>query len=167
MRPVKAILVLFLCTISFSAVALSEELTNQKKEAIRELIEITGAVNIGKQLSQAMIAEMTMMWKQSESDVPQKAFDILEEVVNSTIEEEMGSFVESCYPIYHKYLTLAEIRKMVEFYKTPVGKKVVETMPKMMQESMQASQQWVERIGNKVLHRLMVRLREEGIEIKK
>ncbi len=167
MKLVKTILVLFLCTISFSTVSFSEELTNQKKEAIKELIEITGAMDIARQLSQALTAQMTMILKKSRPDVPEEAFNILKEVVDSTIEEETGSLVELQYPIYHKYLTFNEIKKMVEFYKTPVGKKAVKVMPKMLQEGMQAARQWAQSVGNKVQQRINTRLREEGIEIKR
>jgi hypothetical protein len=167
MKLVKTILVVFLCTIFFSTNSFSEELSNQKKDAIKELIEVTGALNIGKQFSQMMVSQMTVMLKKSKSDVPEKAFDILKEVVDSTIDEEMSSFIELCYPIYHKYLTLDEIKKMIEFYKTPIGKKVVKVMPEMMQESMLAAQQWAQSIGIKFEKRFISRLKEEGIEIKK
>lgn len=71
------------------------------------------------------------------------------------------------YPIYHKYFTLDEIIRIVEFYKTPVGKKMVNLMPEMMQESIQAGEQWAQSLQSKFQQHFRARLREEGIEIKK
>lgn len=50
--------------------------------------------------------------------------------------------------VYARHYTVAEIEQMAAFYATPVGQKVMRTMPQVMSESMSASQQIMEpRIG--------------------
>lgn len=51
-------------------------------------------------------------------------------------------------PLYARHFTAAEIGQMSTFYKTPVGKKMLSTMPQIMTESMQISQRiMMPRIG--------------------
>jgi hypothetical protein len=51
-------------------------------------------------------------------------------------------------PLYARHFTAAEIKQMSAFYKTPVGKKMLSTMPQIMSESMQISQRvMMPRIG--------------------
>jgi uncharacterized protein len=57
-------------------------------------------------------------------------------------------------PNYDKYYTMEEINKMIEFYQTPLGKKVISTMPQIMQESVQAGQSWGKEVGEKVYNSL-------------
>lgn len=43
-------------------------------------------------------------------------------------------------PLYARHYTAAEIHEITAFYRTPVGAKMLATMPKLMQESMAISQ---------------------------
>ena len=46
-------------------------------------------------------------------------------------------------PLYARHFTVAEIKQMAAFYKTPVGKKMLAVTPQIMGESMQISQKIV------------------------
>lgn len=46
--------------------------------------------------------------------------------------------IDKMYPIYAKYFTVAEIRQLVAFYKSPIGAKTLNTMPQAINESLQA-----------------------------
>ena len=46
------------------------------------------------------------------------------------------------------------INKMIEFYQTPLGKKLVSTLPQIMQESMQVGQSWGKEVGDKIYNSL-------------
>jgi hypothetical protein len=57
-------------------------------------------------------------------------------------------------PIYDKYYTETDIDQLIEFYKSPVGKKMIEVQPQLTQESMLAGQTWGRQIAEKVMHRM-------------
>ena len=61
--------------------------------------------------------------------------------------------IELVVPIYDKYLTHDEIKIIITFYETPVGKKMIAVLPQIMQESMAAGQQWGKEIGERVVER--------------
>jgi uncharacterized protein len=44
-------------------------------------------------------------------------------------------------PIYAKYLSTEDAAKALEFYRTPAGKRVLQSMPQMLGESVSAAQQ--------------------------
>ena len=62
--------------------------------------------------------------------------------------------ITSMIPIYDKYYTTEEINKMIEFYQTPLGKKLIATMPQIMQASIQEGQSWGKEVGEKVYNSL-------------
>ena len=80
---------------------------------------------------------------------------------------EKGFFQQLIYPIYNKYVTLEEIRELIRFYKTPVGKKWISIVPNMLQESMQVSQAWAQSLGPEIQKRVFTRFEKEGIKINK
>jgi uncharacterized protein len=44
--------------------------------------------------------------------------------------------------IYVKHFTHDEVRALLDFYTTPVGRKVIRVMPMLAQESSAAGQRW-------------------------
>ena len=49
---------------------------------------------------------------------------------------DFSKIIETVYhPLYDKYFTADELKEMVVFYRTPVGRKLMESMPSLMQEA--------------------------------
>ncbi len=119
-----------------------------KEERIRELLRITEAVNLGLQMAQNLHAAM-------QAANPEVTDEIWDRFMSQV---ESSDFVELVVPIYAKYFTKDEIDQLIEFYDTPVGKKVISQMPMVLQESMAAGERWGEELGARVL----AELREEA-----
>ena len=85
----------------------------------------------------------------------------------STLQEELasGSMEDLIVPIYARYFTLSEIEELLDFYRTPIGRKTIEVMPLLTQESMQVGQSWGMAIGPVIGRRVSERLAAEGIEV--
>lgn len=122
--------------------------TTAKQADIRRLMELTGAGKLGVQVMNQMMAA----FKQSQTGVPDKFWnDFMAEV-------DPDEIVEMAIPSYDKHLTHAEIKELIKFYESPVGKKLISVQPEIMQECMVAGQEWGRKLGEKVAKRLQ----EEG-----
>lgn len=166
-KTMKINVVLLVALLSSSTVAFAEELTDAKKAAIKELMDMTGSAQIGEMFANAFLQQMTVALKSINPEIPPRAFTILEEEVNAVIREEMlekDSLYELIYPIYHNYLTLEDTRELIAFYNTPVGRKMIRVMPQLTQESMQAGQAWGQSLGPIMQQRIANRLEKEGIK---
>ncbi|MEP7264152.1 MAG: DUF2059 domain-containing protein [Bacteroidota bacterium] len=139
-----SILALLFSFFLFSAVAQ----TSAKTEKIKTLLEVTGSANLGVQIAKQMID----VFKGSYSNVDQKFWD------EFTKEIKAEDLVNLILPIYEKYYTEEDLDQIIAFYKTPIGKKMVETLPMISQESMTAGQTWGRELGEKVV----MRLKEKG-----
>ena len=135
--------------------------------AIRQLIVATGALEIGEQFANAISQQMAQALRQTNPDIPPRAFEIIQQEVMTVIGEELanGSFENQMVPVYAKYFTLQEVEELLAFYRTAIGQKTVEVMPLLTQESMQVGQNWGIGIGPIVGRRVTQRLAAEGIEI--
>ena len=159
--------VLLLVGLSLSTIVFAEELTDAKKAAIKELMDITGSAQIGEMFAAVFLQQMTLALKSINPEIPPRAFTILEEEINAVIREEMlekGSLYELIYPVYHKYLTLEDTRALIAFYQTPVGRKVIRVMPQLTQEAMYAGQLWGQSLDPVMQQRIAERLEKEGIK---
>ncbi len=119
-----------------------------KKEDVRALVVKMGSGDIGIQVVEALIPEFQKMLP----DVPREYWEKMKEKIR------VGDFVELIIPIYDKYYTHEEIKELIRFYDTDVGKKTIQIMPQMTQESMQAGQEW----GRKIAEEIYSELKKDG-----
>lgn len=153
----------------FSLPLQAEELSAEKKAAIDELMDITGAERMGEMMGIAFIRSMTVSLKRTKPDINPKAFDIIQEEVMKIIREDLianGALREMTYPLYHKHFSLTEVQEIVRFYKTPVGKKMVKIMPEVTREGMMKGQEFAKTLGPKIEQRILARFQMEGIAVK-
>ncbi len=164
----KLVFTISFCLFFVANFAVCEQLNSEKKEAIKELLQVTGAYQLGELLGNAFSQQMVNVLRTSKPDVDPKAFDIIKEETDALMHEELvkkESLLPFMYPAYHKYLTLDEINGLIKFYKTPLGRKAISVMPKMTQEGIVAGQEWGKIIAPKIQQRILNRLNKEGINI--
>lgn len=82
-----------------------------------------------------------------------KLFEFEEEFAKTSIDD----LTEMLVPVYKKYMTKEDLKELIEFYETPVGRKFAEYTPIIMQESMQIGQQWGLKIGQDFERKMMER----------
>ena len=70
--------------------------------------------------------------------------------------KQMTSGEVPAEPIYRKYLTLSDLRQIVAFYETPVGRKLAASTPAITSEGMQSGQQ----LGMEIAREMMEELQQ-------
>lgn len=134
---------MFLLCVSI-AVSVSAQNSPEKAKDIRKAMEISGAGVNGVQVMETMVGQ----FKQALPDVPDEFWkEAMKEV-------SADALIDLIVPIYDKHFTHDEIKQMIAFYETPVGKKLSTTLPLITQEAMAAGQKWGEEIGQNVVEKL-------------
>ena len=136
----KVTLLLLACLLLNTAFSQAASKTDQ----IKQLLELTGSGKLGIQVAEAMIGS----FKQSYSTVPEEFWTAFSKELNA------DTLIAMIIPIYDRHYSAAELSQLIDFYQTPLGKKVVAATPLIMQESMQAGQSWGREIGEKVYEQL-------------
>ena len=150
-----------------SPLALSEELTDKKKQVIDEMLEITGALKMGEMMGAAVANQMITAMAQQQGEIDPKIASILQDEMSRIMHDEFianGFITEMSYEIYHKYFSTSELEEMVAFYKTPTGNKMATLMPQVAQEGMLAGQKHGQSLGPVIQARLRARFDKEGIK---
>jgi hypothetical protein len=152
--------------IAFSASSASaqEPLTEAKRADIMRLVQMTGSGQIGLQMSDAMVQAITDNMKTMRQDIPPRLVEIVREEVMKLIAERIGGLVALIVPVYHQNFTHEDIKGMLQFYGTPLGRKAIQAMPAIMKQSMAAGQAWGESLGPVIQERLRARFAAEGIK---
>ncbi len=144
------LVMLLATTISSPALAQSrnENQSLEKIDSIKELMAITGAKNLTQQILNQSITSMKSQFPQ----VPQVFWDEFSAGVS------VDQLINRLIPIYDKYLTDEDIKQLIAFYRTPVGKKLISVSPQITSDSFTAGQQY----GKEVAQRAIQKLQEQG-----
>jgi len=144
---VMCVAMLFAAAPSVSAQAPS----NEYKATLEKMLEVSGSMASAK----AMVPQMISMLKQQSPSASTAFWDGFQK----KWEGKFGSRLTELYaPIYQKYLTLDDLKKIVAFYESPAGKKLGAATPAMMAEGMQMGQ----KLGMEIATELQQELQAQG-----
>ena len=135
-------IIFVICLIITSSYGYSQ--SSKKTEKIKQLLELSGSAKLGVQVMNVMIPQFSKVYP----DVDKKIWDEIMTEVN------VQDLIDLIIPIYEKYYTEEDIDQLIQFYNSPIGKKSVEMMPFITQESMQAGQAWGSELSLKVINKL-------------
>jgi len=160
--------ILFAAVLALSVVVhpcRAEELTAEKRADIESLLNLTGALSLGRQVAVTMSGQIAASLRKSRPDIPEDVLKMLPEEVGSVFQENMSVFKEMMMPVYNKYYTGQDIKDLITFYASPVGQKVIASMPGLVQESMAIGNRWGNMLGPQIEARIKDRLKKQGIAI--
>jgi uncharacterized protein len=64
--------------------------------------------------------------------------------------------------IYARSFTEQELKDLLAFYKSPLGKKVIEQEPKILDDSMGRASEWADKLAQEVVQKIRVEMRKKG-----
>jgi hypothetical protein len=111
---------------------------------IERLMAATGA----RQLADQMLAQMIQIFRQQNPAVPAEAWTELQQAFG---EEDL---MKQLVGVYDKHLTHEDVKGLLQFFESAVGRKLVKVQPQIMQDSMAIGQAWGQRAGERVQQRL-------------
>jgi len=148
-KPLASLLAASVLCLCFAGALVGQAAGEAEKEKLaRELMKMTGSDTIGNQLLGALTAQI----KQSYPSVPDSVWS---EIQQSVTGQEI---VDLLIPQYTRNFSAAELQQLIDFYKTPVGKKFIAKLPEITQESLKVGQDW----GRKKAEEIIAKLQAKG-----
>ncbi len=151
MKTIMVKTVLVACLMVGSIAHAAEEASKgDVREDVRQLLTLMGAGEIGMKAMEQMIDS----FRQSLPWVPQEFWnDFIQGV-------DPADLIELSIDPYVRHLSHEDIRDLIAFYQTPLGKRLARAMPAITHEGMLAGQEWGQQLAEDVLERLQ----EEGYQ---
>lgn len=133
---------------------------------ILKLMEVTGSVRMSEQMAALISTEMMNGFRKAHPQVPARAFDIVQEVVLGELATALSApdgLMPKMIPLYAKYFDHEEVRTLLAFYQTDLGRKTIAVMPALMQEGAEVGRAWAADVMPRVEEAVQTRLRIEGL----
>jgi hypothetical protein len=118
------------------------------KADLQRLMELSGGAINGKQVLDQMMVALKPMAPM----VPERFW------TEFMAEVDVNSLTDMVLPIWAKYYSREDVKQLIAFYESPLGRKVVSVQPQILAESMAAGATWGEALGAKIEAKLRTEL---------
>lgn len=145
-------ILLFCVSLGLAVIAFADtsiEVTKEQDHEIRRMIRVTGMEAMLAQMVDQMMDSM----KKNSPDVPAEWWDVAK--TEMSVEEAMSAFI----PLYAKYYTADDLRAINDFYETPVGQRLLRSLPQLMQEAMKVGERWGQEAAMRALNKIQAERR--------
>ncbi len=138
-----------------AAAAAQPKIDPAKEADIRNLLDMIGTkanmVQVMTAMETNMRPSLTNMFPPGE--YRERLIQLFFERFQSKADPQQ--MVDLVIPIYDKYLSDEDIRALTQFYATPLGKKVITILPKVLIECTQAGEKWGEQLGRQSMQEVL------------
>jgi uncharacterized protein len=109
-----------------------------KETDIRELMNVTGAKDLGQQLMTAGMQQFRDNVTESQPDNPRAKQFVDAFVVRFQKHFDPDKLTESVIPIYDKHLSGDDLKQLLQYYRSPLGQRMLKVLPEVARESQAA-----------------------------
>ena len=132
----------------------------------RKMMQTTGADRIAGQIMRVMMPQITGMLVRARPDKKKEITELMQEVAREMSSRAgMQQLIDHIARIYAEEFTADEMRRILAFYDTPVGRKLISRMPSIIMRSQQAGRAWGQQVARKAIQRIRQKAKERGIDL--
>ncbi|HSI04056.1 MAG: DUF2059 domain-containing protein [Myxococcota bacterium] len=115
-----------------------------KEADIRRLMELTTTSELAGQITQQMLES----FKAAFTKVPDATWtELKKELTPDDLLAKIGA-------VYDRHFSHDDIKALIAFYETPLGKKLLKELPAVTLESLEVGQTWGRAMGQRMMERL-------------
>lgn len=132
---------------------------------IHNLLELTGASKLGTQMAGLITQQILAGVKQAAPGIPARGLEIVQQTLDAEFAKAWDGpdgLTQQIVTVYARHFSHDEIRQLIAFYNTDVGKKMIEVTPVLMQECASAGQQWAMKQMPRIEQVIQDKLKAEG-----
>ena len=159
---IRAIAVTGALLLSVPAFASDE---SERLEAAQQLVDQTMTENFTKQMSSSVWPTIEPVVRAKNPNVNDETVRQLADSFNALMAQYLGTLMQDMVPVYAKYFTAEELRQLLAFQSTPLGKKSIEVQPKIMAEAMPRIMQGVQTLLPQINQEFAQIVRQQGLEL--
>jgi hypothetical protein len=159
---IAGIYVLGLCFVA--APAASQHAPADALPVARELITVMRATDQFKLIFPTIMQSLKPAIVQGRPQI-EKDIDAMMPVLLEGVNSRINEITDQMAGVYARTFTVDEMRQLIAFYQTPVGQKLLETLPTLVQESMSIGQAWGRRLATELRDSMVDALRKKGHQL--
>jgi len=152
---------LALLAVSVAAGQAQQKPSPAAVEMAREIVLLKGGDRIFSPLIPGVIEQSKNMFLQ-QNPALQKDLDDVAAKLRTEFAPRKTEVMTEVARAYASHFTEQELKEILAFYKSPVGKKVIEQEVKALEQSMGVAQQWAAKFSDEVVTKIRAEMQKKG-----
>ena len=129
--------------------------------AAKELVSLKGGANMFEPLIPGVIESAKNSLIPTNPQLARPLNEVAAQL-RKEYEARNADILNEVAKIYAQHFTEQELKEIVAFYRTPLGKKMITEEPIALDQSLKAAQAWANRFSEEVLGRFRVEMKKKG-----
>lgn len=124
-----------------------------KEADIRQLLDVAGTKSLMSQLMGNMSKSLRPVLTNTlpPGDYRAQLIDLFLDEFETRVTAEIPKLIDAAVPIYDKYLSDEEIKGLLQFYQTPLGRKALGVLPQITMDMQNEGQKLGQQIGQETM----------------
>ena len=136
----------------------------ERLKLAREMLQLSGMEALSSQMLELVSRHVSELVRRHNPDQGEVISEIIETVLVPEAKRRAPEMSEAMARLYAERFTAPELQDVVDFYRTPTGRKLVAASPELLSEGNRLGQAWGRLIVEESWPRLVERLREKGLK---
>jgi hypothetical protein len=129
--------------------------------AAKELVSLKGGATMFDPLIPGVIESVKNTFVPTNPQLGQPLNDVAAQL-HKEYAAKRAELLNEVAKVYARHFTEQEIKDIVTFYKTPLGRKMIVEEPQALDESLKTAQNWATRFSDEVMERFRVEMKKKG-----
>jgi len=147
--------------VAFGPAAYSQQPSAASLASAKELVVATDATALFKPLIAGVIEQAKLVFLQQNPGLAKELNDIAAKL-RSDLAPRFSELSDELAKLYATNFTEPEIKTILAFYKSAVGKKLLDQQPKVAEASMKFAQDWANKLSDEVINKMRDELKKRG-----
>ena len=127
----------------------------------KELIEIKGATKVYDPVVTGVIEYHKNLLIQSNPNLSKDLNEVAQKL-HAEMAPRRAELQLEVVRIYAQHFTEQELKDVLAFYKTPVGRKLVTEEPKVLEDTMKRADQWSAKFAEEIMAKMRAEMKKKG-----
>lgn len=139
--------------------------TPESRALAAQLTSMIGVDRQSQQLIAVMRAQIIQFVMRNSGKTPEESAKIVDEVLMPDFTSQEKELTNSLVEVWASSFTVEDLKGLIDFYSTPLGKRLIATLPAITQQGMQAGQTWGRQIYQAALQKHKDELTGRGVKL--
>ena len=137
----------------------------EKRANIEALLKDTGMLANMNRIIDLLTPQIIGGLKKTNGEIPAAVWDEFTGICTEEMKRSFPELEEPVIAIYDANFSADEIKQLVAFYQSPVGRKIVVQLPQLMQQSVTMGQSWGQQAGVRAVERIRALAKQKGYDL--
>ena len=137
----------------------------EKRANIEALLKDTGMLANMNRIIDFLTPQIIGNLRKTNAEIPASVWDEFIGICTEEMKRSLPELEEPVIAIYDANFSADEIKQLVAFYQSPVGRKIVVQLPQLMQQSVTMGQSWGQQAGVRAVERIRALAKQKGYDL--